>query len=267
MRTFAMSVAASGVALVALVLGYFLVAVVLPEVARDPSAAGGFAAPLIAFFVVFAVLGLASWLWPGARRRSWFWVVDTAAGALILLAFAPQIGYDLTHPGTPQGFIVALFAVVGAGAAIIGGVAAFLDVRRGGAGWSRGGRAGWAATAIAALAIGAAATSALAGGGGGASGGGVAAAPTVTGTLAIENIKFMDTQLSMQNGEVLGLFVTNRDGAPHSFDIDALNLHVTVPANSTSAVAIKPTAAGTLEFYCAVPGHRDAGMVGTVVVQ
>ena len=31
--------------------------------------------------------------------------------------------------------------------------------------------------------------------------------------------------------------------------------------------AVKPSTAGSLEFYCSVPGHRDAGMVGAIVVQ
>jgi uncharacterized cupredoxin-like copper-binding protein len=71
----------------------------------------------------------------------------------------------------------------------------------------------------------------------------------------------------MKDGEVLGLFVTNNDGISHSFDVDSLDIHVDLPANSTTAIAIKPTEPGTLEFYCSVPGHREAGMVGTIDVK
>ena len=267
MRTFAMAVAATGATIVSAVLSWFVVGVILPAVAKDTTGeAGGFVAPIVAFIVVFGVLALVSWFWPGARRRSWFWLLDAVAGILILLMFAPQISYDITHPGSPQTFIPVLFAVVGSTAAIVGGIAAFLDVRRGSPGWSPSGRAGWVALAVAGLAIGASVSSAMAGGASGG-GGGVAAAPTTTGVLNIENIKFADARLTMANGEVLGLFVVNHDSAPHSFDIDALNVHVSVPANTTSAVAIKPTGAGTLEFYCSVPGHKEAGMVGTLTVQ
>jgi uncharacterized cupredoxin-like copper-binding protein len=42
---------------------------------------------------------------------------------------------------------------------------------------------------------------------------------------------------------------------------------VQLPPESTTAVAIKPTAPGSLEFYCSVPGHRDAGMVGTINIE
>jgi uncharacterized cupredoxin-like copper-binding protein len=52
----------------------------------------------------------------------------------------------------------------------------------------------------------------------------------------------------------------------HSFDIDALDIHVQLPANATVAIAIKPTQAGPLEFYCAIGGHKAAGMDGTIDV-
>ena len=36
---------------------------------------------------------------------------------------------------------------------------------------------------------------------------------------------------------------------------------------STVAVAITQTGPGALEFYCSIPGHREAGMVGTIAVE
>ena len=187
------------------------------------------------------------------------------AGILILLLFAPGAGFALTHPGDTQGFIPTVLALLGSGLAIVGGVAAFLDIRRGSPSWTRAGRAGWVMTALVALLAGALATSALVGSTN-AGGAGVAEAPTVTGVEVAQDVKFTETSLSMKNGEVLGLFVINRDDFIHTFDIDGLNVHVTLPAHSTTAVALKPTAAGTLQFYCAIAGHRDAGMAGTLTV-
>ena len=71
----------------------------------------------------------------------------------------------------------------------------------------------------------------------------------------------------MSDGEVLGLFLINKDDVAHSFDIDSLDIQVHMPPNATTAVAIRPTGPGNLEFFCAVPGHRDAGMVGTIEVE
>jgi len=35
----------------------------------------------------------------------------------------------------------------------------------------------------------------------------------------------------------------------------------------TGSVAFTPTQAGTYEFFCAVAGHKEAGMVGTLIVR
>jgi len=85
--------------------------------------------------------------------------------------------------------------------------------------------------------------------------------------VTAERTKFLATGLEAKTGEVLGIFVTNKDGFAHSFDVDALGIHVPLPATSTTFVALKPTTTGTLQFYCAVPGHRDAGMVGAIAVK
>jgi nitrite reductase (NO-forming) len=85
--------------------------------------------------------------------------------------------------------------------------------------------------------------------------------------LTAENSKFVETSLAMGKGDVLGLFVINKDGIGHAFDVDSLGVHVQLPPNSTTAIAIKPTGPGTLNFYCSVPGHRDAGMVGTISIE
>jgi len=267
MRTFAMSLASAGAVLLVGVLAYFLWSFVLPAIAKDPKSEAAAFLPIIGgFLVVFGVLGLASWFWSGARRRSWFWILDVVAGLLILLMFLPQITFDLAHPADAQGFMPTVLALLGAGLAIVGGIGAFLDVRRGRPAWSRTGRPGLVVTAVVALAVGALTTSFLAGSASSA-GGGVTDAPTVTGTETAQNVKFTVTTLPMKNGEVLGLFVINKDDFGHTFDIDALNIHVALPARSTTAVAVKPTAIGSLQFYCAIPGHKDAGMVGTIQVQ
>jgi plastocyanin len=118
---------------------------------------------------------------------------------------------------------------------------------------------------VAAITAGAVVTGVVAGAaGGGASQ--LAASPTTTATLVAQNTKYAPTAYEMSSSDVLGLFVENRDSTTHSFDIDALDIHVQVPANSTVAVAIKPTGSGPLEFYCAIGGHKAAGMDGTIRV-
>jgi uncharacterized cupredoxin-like copper-binding protein len=44
-------------------------------------------------------------------------------------------------------------------------------------------------------------------------------------------------------------------------------MHVAAEPNATNQVTFTPTRPGTYEFYCTVPGHKEAGMVGTMVVE
>lgn len=58
----------------------------------------------------------------------------------------------------------------------------------------------------------------------------------------------------------------NEGAAPHNFSIDELEIDVDLdPGESQETVINAPV--GEYEFYCNVPGHREAGMVGTLVVE
>jgi hypothetical protein len=262
-RTFAMTVVSAGSWAMSAGLAY-LVVWYAPTVADEPDAA-----VLISVFafitVIFAVMGAVSAFWSGARRRPWFWLVAVILAFLLLVMNLRVIPYDITHPAITNPFLITIVVLTGILAAIVGGIAAFLEVRRGRTTWTRSGRAGWVSVAVIGVVVGAAVTSLLAGLAS-AAGVGVAEAPTVTGVVTAEYPTFVETSLQMENGEILGLFVVNEDDIGHSFDIDSLDIHVQLPPNSTTAVAIKPTRPGSLEFYCGVPGHRDAGMVGTIDV-
>ena len=264
-RTFAMTLVSGGylVGLAALALVLFL------KVA--PAASEPIGPVLLAiaglFIAIFSLVGAASWLWSGARHRAWFWLVAVAPGLFLVLLKAREIPYDVTHPADTVAFLVTLVAIPAALVIVIGGIAAFLDVRRGRAAWTSTGRAGWVITAVAGAVVGAASTSVVAAGSASAGGSAIAEAPTRTGIITAENGKFVESPLGMNDGEVLGLFVINRDRIGHAFDVDSLGIHVLLPADSTTAIAIEPSGPGSVEFYCSIPGHRDAGMAGTINVE
>lgn len=44
------------------------------------------------------------------------------------------------------------------------------------------------------------------------------------------------------------------------------DIHVAAAPDSTGTVEFTPTQAGTYEYFCTVAGHKEAGMVGTLVV-
>jgi plastocyanin len=264
MRTFPMTLVGAANLTVAAVLVYFFVRVVLPALSTDETAAA-FIPVFAGFVALHSIFGAASLLWHGARARAWFWLAAAVAGVLFLVMFGAEIAFSLSHPADPRGFVPALMAAAAAILIVVGGVIAYLEMRRSATIWSSERRGGWLVAGLGGVLIGAALTSWLAGSAS-ASGGTVSAAPTTTAVVTAENSTFDTTSLSMRSGEVLGLFLVNRDPTAHSFDIDGLGIHVQMPPNSTTTVAITAAASGAYEYYCAVLGHRDAGMVGTLTI-
>lgn len=256
MRTFAMGTV--GVA-------YAVVVAVFATYVTQPFASD-FIPVLVGFIVLFAVIGLASVLWSGARTRPWFWLLATAPGILVLLFIGFYAPYALAHPADALTFAPTLLVLVAAITLIVASLTAWREVRRGQPLWRARGNAGLIVAGVVGLVVGACLTSVAA-----ASSTSVGTAlsepPATTALVTAQNTAFLETSLEAKSGEVLGVFVTNKDGFAHSFDIDALGVHVPVPADSTTFVAVKPTSAGALQFYCAVPGHKDAGMVGTIDVK
>jgi uncharacterized cupredoxin-like copper-binding protein len=60
---------------------------------------------------------------------------------------------------------------------------------------------------------------------------------------------------------------TNQGALEHAFKIDdPLVESKIVPGGGTDSLVVN-LPAGTYEFYCPVPGHKEAGMVGTLTVQ
>jgi Cupredoxin-like domain len=215
--------------------------------------------------VIVAAVGLVSLAWSGGRRHAWFWLASTIPALFILLTNATYLAYDITRPTFSETFLRSLLVLAGGLAIILGGVTAFFEVRRGRPIWTRTGPIGWVSGAAVGVLVGAAITSMMAGSASG--GAGVAKEPTVSGVLTVEKNAFVETTLDMNHGEVLGLFIVNKDPYPHSFDIDRLDLHVQLPPSSATAVALSPTEPGEIDFYCSVPGHVVAGMVGTFNVE
>ena len=264
MRTLAMSVTSAACAVMAVTWVAFILWAI--SIAGDGSGGGPIVVIGAVIATIFGVLALATASWKGSITRVAPWAIAAIVGLLVILLNAPYIPAALKNPGDTVSFVVGLIVVFSGLVVAIAGVAAALDVSRQGQTWSREGRAPLALVAVVAAVTGAAVTSVLAGSATGG-GGKLAAAPTITGTVTAQNTKFGDSGLTITSGDVLGLFVINRDSSGHSFDIDSLGIHVSLAPNSATAVSVAPAAAGNLTYYCAIPGHREAGMVGTIVVQ
>ena len=75
--------------------------------------------------------------------------------------------------------------------------------------------------------------------------------------------------LRVPAGVKVGLTVVNGDGVEHDLTIDVLGLHsdhVAVKGESSS-IAFTAETPGAYPYYCTLPGHREAGMEGVLVVE
>ena len=83
--------------------------------------------------------------------------------------------------------------------------------------------------------------------------------------ISATNARYSTTTLTTNQGTVTVDF-SNNDLFWHTFTIDALGVDVRAPVKGHRQVTFH-AAAGRYEFYCAIPGHKQIGMKGTLVVQ
>jgi plastocyanin len=84
-------------------------------------------------------------------------------------------------------------------------------------------------------------------------------------TIKAEDIAFNPKEVTAKAGSITVTF-QNTGSIEHSFIIDALNVKTEKVQPGTSATVTFTAAAGTYEYYCDVPGHKEAGMKGTLTV-
>ncbi|MDP9469699.1 MAG: plastocyanin/azurin family copper-binding protein, partial [Chloroflexota bacterium] len=95
-----------------------------------------------------------------------------------------------------------------------------------------------------------------------AGGGGQIAEVTVEGY----DIGWTQPEVTVTPGTTVQL--VNTGAAGHNFEVTDLGINVDMPAGETVTATIPADAApGTYEFICNIPGHAEAGMVGTLIVQ
>ena len=114
------------------------------------------------------------------------------------------------------------------------------------------------------------------------------AAP-VAQTLSLEmtDLKYSTTTLAAKPGEVVEVSLANKGSIEHDFTIAKLpgekalkvdgkdsdvsngknEVHAHLKSGATGAVRMKASDAGSYQFFCTVPGHKEAGMRGTFTVQ
>jgi uncharacterized cupredoxin-like copper-binding protein len=118
--------------------------------------------------------------------------------------------------------------------------------------------------------------------------------------VVAEDTRFRPAELRLNAGEQVRLTLENRDATEHDLQVEGLRVtvldgtvidgtvidgdiappgHDSAGHGDTSAAVVVHTGAnetrsitfvaedsGTYEFFCTIPGHSDAGMVGTLTV-
>ncbi len=78
---------------------------------------------------------------------------------------------------------------------------------------------------------------------------------------------FSPDTVSFPLGEVAILFVENKDSAVHNFVAEGLGLESgDIAPGATTEIVFTPSVATDYAFVCTIPGHAEAGMVGTLTV-
>lgn len=97
---------------------------------------------------------------------------------------------------------------------------------------------------------------------------GVGTKPTLrSGDLSVitEDVRFSDETLEAEAGRI-GIAVSNLDLFWHTLTIKELDVNVNVPVGAERRVEFEASP-GTYEVICAIPGHVQAGMKGTLEVR
>lgn len=79
-------------------------------------------------------------------------------------------------------------------------------------------------------------------------------------------MSFDPSIIMAKTGDSFTINITNSDIA-HSFDIDELDIHMSSKQGGNLKINLRNLEQGEYEYYCAIPGHRDAGMKGKLIVE
>src|SRR5437762_9035841 len=83
--------------------------------------------------------------------------------------------------------------------------------------------------------------------------------------ISATNARFSTTTLTADHGTVTVDFVNN-DLFWHTFTVTDLGIDIRSPVKGHERVSFN-AAPGTYEFFCAIPGHKQIGMRGTLVIR
>lgn len=102
-----------------------------------------------------------------------------------------------------------------------------------------------------------------------ACGGGTAATTAAGGTikLTLSEFKYSSPTIELKADEKATLELKNVGTVEHDFKTEAAGVDVLLKPGKSGTRTIGPLKPGTYEFFCSVPGHKEAGMKGQLIVK
>src|SRR3989344_8405243 len=77
---------------------------------------------------------------------------------------------------------------------------------------------------------------------------------------------FNPSVIKAKSGGYLDINITNTD-IIHTFDIDELGVQINLNGGESKKIRINAIKPGKYEYYCNIPGHREAGMKGWLIIE
>ena len=84
--------------------------------------------------------------------------------------------------------------------------------------------------------------------------------------LVAADLKFDQKEIRAAVGQPVEITLENKGVLEHDFVLDEPQFRVLAAGGQTAKGTFTPTKEGTYEFYCSIPGHKQAGMVGKLIV-
>jgi plastocyanin len=78
-------------------------------------------------------------------------------------------------------------------------------------------------------------------------------------------LRFSPDEITVRTREEITIAFTAQD-TRHTFDVEGVRARVMADAGQTRQVRIRVAKPGRYRFFCAIPGHRTAGMQGSLVI-
>ena len=78
---------------------------------------------------------------------------------------------------------------------------------------------------------------------------------------------FAPDHVEVEQGMPVTIVLKNSGSVTHNITIEEFGVDRTYGPGQTTELTFTPFQAGTFEFSCLIPGHKESGMAGTLVVK